>query len=56
MTTQAPVDVLAAVETWPEHLREKFEERAGILEYHAGETREDAERMAFEMYRGEVKT
>ena len=29
--------------------REAYEERAGILEYCAGMTREDAERLAMEM-------
>lgn len=32
-----------------EHQREAYEERAGILQFEAGMTREEAERVAMEM-------
>lgn len=34
------------VEDWPEEAREHFEERAGIMEFHGGLTRDEAERQA----------
>jgi hypothetical protein len=40
---------LAIVASWDEALRADFEERAGIIEYLANETREEAERLAFEL-------
>jgi pyrroline-5-carboxylate reductase len=35
--------------------REEFEERAAILEFDAGMTREEAERVAMQMVLGKVK-
>lgn len=37
----------AIIATWPEALRVEFEERAGILEYDGGLTRDWAELKAF---------
>ena len=46
--------ILAAVARWNEDRRDAFEERAAIIEFDGGETRDVAERIAFELYRREV--
>jgi hypothetical protein len=37
------------VAAWPDHLREAWNERAAILEFDAGKSRIEAERLAFKM-------
>jgi len=43
-------DILAAVSTWPDDLRDMWGERAAIREYDGGATREAAERGAYDDY------
>jgi hypothetical protein len=46
--TLLPLSVIHdRVACWPEHLRDAWEERAAIIEFDAGETRETAERQAY---------
>ncbi len=40
---------MAAVADLPEHLREDFEERAAIMEYHGGLPQVEAEQKALEI-------
>jgi hypothetical protein len=40
----------ARVSAWPEDWRDAWEERAAIMEYDGGETREEAERRAYAEY------
>jgi hypothetical protein len=47
-------ELLAIVAKWPEDLRADFEERAAIIEFMAHETRQTAERKAFEMLKGKA--
>jgi hypothetical protein len=42
-------ELLRVVGAWDEELRADFEERAAIIEFMAHETRQTAERLAFEM-------
>lgn len=44
----------AAVAIWPDDLRESWDERAAIIQYCGGETRETAERRAFDCYSAEA--
>lgn len=46
--------VMAKVRLWPDDLRVEFEERAAILEYDAGNSRPEAERLAFEEFKGKA--
>lgn len=43
------------VSTWEDWRRALYEERAAIHEYLGGLSREDAEQMAFEKYKPEVR-
>jgi hypothetical protein len=40
-------NILEEVNSWPESLRELFEERAAIMEFEGGYSRELAEAMAY---------
>ena len=44
-----------SVKAWPQIWRESYEERAAILEFDAGRTREDAENEAEAMVRAEYE-
>lgn len=58
MTRNLPALATAAlsiVATWPESLRENFEERAAIMEYEGGMSRVEAEVAAWELLRGRVE-
>lgn len=49
--TRLPLAVIhTRVSAWPEDWRDAWEERAAIIEYEAGETREEAERRAYAEY------
>lgn len=53
--TLLPLAVIhARVAGWPEDWRDAWEERAAIIEYDAGETREEAERRAYAEYEAEA--
>ena len=43
------IDFAELASQWLDDWRDQFEERAAIIEYDAGETRERAERIAFAM-------
>jgi hypothetical protein len=38
---------LQEIASWPEYRRDAYEERAAILEYDAGFSRDEAERLAY---------
>jgi hypothetical protein len=40
------------VEFWPEDRRERFEERAAVMEFDGGLSRDEAERRAFDEFAG----
>ncbi len=42
-----PAAILSAVAKWPAWLKFEFEERAGIIQYEARMSKEEAERLAF---------
>jgi hypothetical protein len=48
-------DVRQFVETLDSNAREYFEERAGIAEFEAGMSREDAEQFAMELTKAHLK-
>lgn len=48
-------DLPARVKDWPETWRYLFEERAGIMEFEAGMTRQEAERRAEQVLREEFR-
>lgn len=39
--------ILQIVSAWPDNIREEFEERAAIMEYDGGLSRQEAERLAY---------
>lgn len=43
----SPEDIRREVAKWSENKREAFEERAAIVQFDAGETKEGAEQLAF---------
>jgi hypothetical protein len=55
MIPALPAAIRAAVAKWDEDRRHDWEERAAIIEFCGGETREKAERAAYHQMRRPIK-